>query len=172
MIIQERSKPAMRIGELCKRTGVSVRSIRHYDEAGLLRSSRAENGYRHFPGSEVRRVVRIRFLIHHGFTVEDIRPMAPCLDRSDSEEEFCERVLARYEEKLAEVETQMAEMADRRRQLADRVAALRRRRDTELRLHEVEIDRIHANGHAPPRQRAGHLADIVGQRAVADSKIL
>lgn len=155
-MIEEQAKRAMRIGEVSKRTGVSVRSIRHYDEAGLLRSTRAGNGYRHFPGSEVRRVVRIRYLIQHGFTVEDIRPLAPCLDRPDTEEQFCERVLTRYEEKLAEVEAQLAELQDRRRELADRVVALRRRRETELRLNEVEMRHGPANGRAQPGDRPGH----------------
>jgi MerR family transcriptional regulator, copper efflux regulator len=37
------------IGELSQRTDASVRSIRHYDEHGLLASVRASNGYRMFP---------------------------------------------------------------------------------------------------------------------------
>lgn len=163
MMIDDTDERPMQIGELSKITGVSVRSIRHYDETGLLRSTRAENGYRHFPGSEVQRVVRIRYLIQHGFTVEDIRPLAPCLDQADTEEQFCDRVLFRYEEKLAEVEAQIAELQDRRRQLADRVTALRSRRDTELRLKEVELDHDRANGHALPRHHADHQPVVVGK---------
>jgi len=39
----------MRIGELAKRTGVSVRSLRYYDKMGLLGAGRSENGYRPLP---------------------------------------------------------------------------------------------------------------------------
>ena len=38
----------MRIGELSKRTGVSSRSLRYYEEQGLLTSSRSDAGQRHY----------------------------------------------------------------------------------------------------------------------------
>lgn len=38
----------MRIGELARRTGVSVRALRYYEEQGLLVPARAANGYREY----------------------------------------------------------------------------------------------------------------------------
>lgn len=70
----------MHIGELSKRTGASVRSIRHYDEHGLLDAYRTESGYRTFDDSAVHRVLRIKSLIRYGLTIDDILPMARCLD--------------------------------------------------------------------------------------------
>lgn len=42
------STTLLKIGALAQATGVSVRSIRHYDQHGLLASTRAQNGYRAF----------------------------------------------------------------------------------------------------------------------------
>ncbi|MBI2381850.1 MAG: MerR family transcriptional regulator [Gammaproteobacteria bacterium] len=48
------------IGELAKRTGVTVRSLHHYDELGLLRpSGRSEGGYRLYGDADVARLHRI-----------------------------------------------------------------------------------------------------------------
>jgi DNA-binding transcriptional MerR regulator len=52
----------MRIGELSKRTGVSPRSLRYYEEQGLLTSSRSHAGQRHYSDAEVQRVSLIRQL--------------------------------------------------------------------------------------------------------------
>lgn len=49
----------MHIGELSRHTGVSARSIRHYDDNGLLGARHGENGDRIFDEAAVRRVLRI-----------------------------------------------------------------------------------------------------------------
>lgn len=133
----------MRIGELSTRTGVSVRALRHYDQAGLLSSRRRENGYRDFPESEVRRVLRIRSLLHHGFTVEEIRPLAACLDGPLDEESFCEDALELYESRLAELDARIAELQAQRRQVAERTDALRGMR---ARQQRTRVDRAVAAG--------------------------
>nr|WP_163502115.1 MerR family transcriptional regulator [Halomonas socia] len=51
------------IGALARETGAGVRSIRYYDEHGLLASSRASNGYRVFPATAIEQVKQIQRLI-------------------------------------------------------------------------------------------------------------
>jgi DNA-binding transcriptional MerR regulator len=68
----------MRIGEVAKRTGVSIRAIRHYDSVGLLRANRDENGYRSFTAEDVERVRLIQTFLSVGFRLEEIRDHAPC----------------------------------------------------------------------------------------------
>ncbi len=46
----------MRIGELSRLTGVSVRALRYYEEEGLIRPSRGGNGYRDSSLAATRRV--------------------------------------------------------------------------------------------------------------------
>jgi DNA-binding transcriptional MerR regulator len=115
----------MRIGELARRTGVSVRSIRHYDVNGLLEADRSENGYREFDESAVGRVRRIKRLIGDGLTVEEVLPMAECLASSISEEQFCTHLLELYEEKLRALDSEIAALQRKRAHLAGRVAQMR-----------------------------------------------
>lgn len=70
----------MRIGELAERTNVPTRLLRYYEEQGLLRPDRADNGYRDYPDSMVDRVVQIRGLLESGLTTKIIRQILPCLD--------------------------------------------------------------------------------------------
>ncbi|SDM83939.1 MerR family transcriptional regulator [Allokutzneria albata] len=52
----------MRIGELSRRTGVSIRMLRYYDEQGLLSATRTGGGYREYDENAVDRVRCIRRL--------------------------------------------------------------------------------------------------------------
>ena len=65
---------AMRVGELAKRTGVSVRTLHYYDEIGLLApAQRSEAGYRLYVAEDVVRLQQIKSLRQVGFTLEEIR---------------------------------------------------------------------------------------------------
>ena len=70
----------MKIGELAERSGVAPRLLRYYEEQGLLRPGRGENGYRDYPEAAVDRVAQIRGLIDAGLPTAIIRDMLPCLD--------------------------------------------------------------------------------------------
>lgn len=73
------SQQLLAIGQLSQLTGASVRSIRHYDEHGLLTSVRASNGYRMFPEKAVTQVKQIQRMIATGFTIDDIRGFPDCM---------------------------------------------------------------------------------------------
>src|SRR5688572_5770250 len=70
----------MRIGELSKRTGVSPRSLRYYEEQGLLASSRSETGQRHYSDAEVQRVSLIQQLFDAGLSSRVIATVLPCVE--------------------------------------------------------------------------------------------
>lgn len=70
----------MRIGELAKATGATARALRHYEQAGLISSKRAPNGYRLYDERAVTRVRNIRYLLAAGLTLDDVRVFLPCLD--------------------------------------------------------------------------------------------
>ncbi|MDJ0341015.1 MerR family transcriptional regulator [Streptomyces sp. H10-C2] len=70
----------MRIGELAKASGATARAVRHYEQAGLISSERAHNGYRVYDERAVVRVRNIRFLLAAGLTLDDVRVFLPCLD--------------------------------------------------------------------------------------------
>ncbi len=75
----------MRIGELSAATGASVRSLRHYEERGLIESVRTDAGQRIFAAPSIERVVIIRRLIRVGLSTATIRVVLPCLADPDSQ---------------------------------------------------------------------------------------
>ncbi|HJE59068.1 MAG TPA: MerR family transcriptional regulator [Nocardiopsis listeri] len=70
----------MRIGELSRRTGASVRLLRYYEEKGLIGSTRSASGQRHFTEDAVPRVEFVRRLLAAGATSRAIAEMMPCFD--------------------------------------------------------------------------------------------
>ena len=69
----------MRIGELSTRTGSSVRSLRYYEERGLIASRRTGGGHREFDTVAQQRVETIRCLLDAGVPTRDIEEMLPCV---------------------------------------------------------------------------------------------
>ena len=62
-----------KIGDLAAATGLTVRTLHHYDEIGLLRpSERTHAGYRLYGEDEVRRLYEIRALRDLGIPLRDI----------------------------------------------------------------------------------------------------
>ncbi|MFF5498005.1 MerR family DNA-binding transcriptional regulator [Streptomyces aquilus] len=70
----------MRIGELAEATGTTPRALRHYEQAGLIASVRAANGYRFYDAGAAVRVRNIRHLLDAGLVLDDVRVFLPCLD--------------------------------------------------------------------------------------------
>jgi len=68
----------MQIGELSERTGASVRSLRYYEQQGLLESARRPNGYREYPANAVATVETIRALLDIGLSTTLVAQALPC----------------------------------------------------------------------------------------------
>ncbi|UNZ19830.1 MerR family transcriptional regulator [Streptomyces sp. 891-h] len=75
----------MRIGELAQATGVSARSLRYYEEQGLIRSNRTVGGWRDFDASMTERVVLIQHLLAAGLCSATIGELLPCLEAPPEE---------------------------------------------------------------------------------------
>ena len=69
----------MRIGEFAQRAGTSARTLRYYEQQGLLRARRTTNGYRLYDDADLRLVREIRSLLDFGFNLEETRPFVECL---------------------------------------------------------------------------------------------
>lgn len=104
------------IGALSQQTGASVRSIRHYDEHGLLASVRASNGYRMFPDKAVTQVRQIQRMIATGFTIDDIRGFPDCMLLIEGARS-CDQVTEVQQQRLAAIERQLADLERRRARL-------------------------------------------------------
>jgi DNA-binding transcriptional MerR regulator len=70
----------VRIGELAARTGVSVRSLRYYEEQELLTSTRSVGGHRHYTEHDVDRVHFIQGLYAANLSSRTIADLMPCAD--------------------------------------------------------------------------------------------
>jgi DNA-binding transcriptional MerR regulator len=70
---------ALKVGELARRTGLTIRTLHHYDEIGLLQPSlHTEAGHRLYTAGDVARLQQVLSLRQLGFSLEEIRS---CLDR-------------------------------------------------------------------------------------------
>jgi len=73
----------MRIGELSRRTGVSERSLRYYEQRGLLVSDRTAGGQREYAAAAVDRVIHIQELFAAGLNSQKISDLLPCMRDAD-----------------------------------------------------------------------------------------
>ena len=105
-----------KVGELAGRTGVSVRTLRYYDEIGLLSPSRrSEGGHRLYTAEDVVRLQRIRSLTQLGFSLREVRGF---LDRSDFP---LERVIRLHLARLRERIELQRRLCDRLERVSDRL---------------------------------------------------
>ncbi|ONK10544.1 MerR family transcriptional regulator [Streptomyces sp. MP131-18] len=123
----------MQIGEVAERTGLSLRTIRHYEEVGLvIPSARSKGGFRLYTGTDVERLMVIRRMKPLGFSLEEMRDLLEITDRiaatddppaAEEKERLRERLDAYRKISEARCETLRArlEMAE------DFAATLRRR---------------------------------------------
>jgi DNA-binding transcriptional MerR regulator len=70
---------ALKVGELARRTGLTIRTLHHYDEIGLLRPSlHTEAGHRVYAAEDIARLQQVISLRQLGFSLEEV---GNCLDR-------------------------------------------------------------------------------------------
>ncbi|WP_207630768.1 MULTISPECIES: MerR family transcriptional regulator [unclassified Actinopolyspora] len=71
--MSEQASGEMRIGELASAAGVTTRTVRHYEQLGLLRPyERASSGYRYYTEHEFARLNKIGQLKELGLTLDEI----------------------------------------------------------------------------------------------------
>jgi DNA-binding transcriptional MerR regulator len=94
---------AMKVGDLAKRTGLSVRTLHYYDEIGLLQPRDiTSSGHRVYGAGELARLQRIKSLRQLGFSLDEIRA---CLDAPEfSAHRVIELHIKRLREQIGEQE--------------------------------------------------------------------
>jgi DNA-binding transcriptional MerR regulator len=74
----------MHIGELAERTGLSLRTLRHYDDVGLVRASaRTEGGFRLYTQADYERLMLIRRMKPLGFSLEEMSELLSVIDHRE-----------------------------------------------------------------------------------------
>lgn len=98
----------LKIGELSKRTGCQVVTIRYYEKEGLLRRpERSDGNYRLYDDSDVERLHFIRRCRLHGMNLAEIRDL---LAFRDSPAPSCAWINELVEKHIANVEEQIASL--------------------------------------------------------------
>ncbi|QVQ52788.1 MerR family transcriptional regulator [Spiractinospora alimapuensis] len=108
------------IGAAAERSGASPRSLRYYEQQGLLSPGRDANGYRVYDETSIVRARNIKDLLDIGLTVDDLRGpvMDTCLDRPLADTPMCANKLETARRRLAGLD----ERIERLRRLRERLA--------------------------------------------------
>ncbi|MBR7741873.1 MerR family transcriptional regulator [Phycicoccus sp. BSK3Z-2] len=109
----------MRIGELARESGVSVRALRYYEEQGLLSSERSSGGQRMYAETAVDRVRFFQTLYAAGLSSRRIAELLPCIDTGHTTAQ--QRTMLQGER--AELDRRMAELAQAGARLDDLITA-------------------------------------------------
>ena len=98
----------LQIGELARRTGCNIDTIRYYEKVGMLAPPmRTEAGYRLYGADDVRRLSFIRRARELGFQPEEVRAM---LRLSDEQAQPCAEVMGVARSHLADVRSKIADL--------------------------------------------------------------
>lgn len=110
------SNGTWRIGDLARASGVSTDTLRHYERKGVLRSQRAQNGYREYVADSLERVQMIRKALAIGFTLDELREVLHVFDRGGVP---CNQVRSLAASKLSQIELHLKEVISLRDELRD-----------------------------------------------------
>ncbi|MFP3874593.1 MAG: MerR family transcriptional regulator [Thiohalophilus sp.] len=96
-----------KIGELARELGTTVRTIRYYEEAGLLTPMRSAGGTRSYNALHRARLQAILALAGHGFSLDTIRELVQTREQCRTGDEGSQRVPARVDGVIAHIDHQL-----------------------------------------------------------------
>ena len=110
----------MNVSSAARRSGLPAKTIRYYEDVGLLRPARATNGSREYSGDDVHRLAFLKRARGLGFSIEDCRQLMELYrDRSRASHDVREIAVAHVEA----IEQKIRELESMRRTLTRLVKA-------------------------------------------------
>ncbi|MET9375798.1 heavy metal-responsive transcriptional regulator [Streptomyces sp. NPDC002992] len=107
----------MRIGDLATASGLTTKTIRFYEQTGLLpEPPRTASGYRDYSGDAANRLAFIRDAQGAGLTLAEIRSVLALRDNGESP---CQHVTSLISQHLVDIEQRLAELRKTRSALRD-----------------------------------------------------
>ncbi|SNT40251.1 Cu(I)-responsive transcriptional regulator [Antarctobacter heliothermus] len=103
----------MNIGEVAERSGISPKTIRYYEDIGLVKPQRSDNGYRAFRETDLHKLAFLGRARALGFSIED-----------------CRTLLSLYEDETRESAQVKAIAKDHLKTIGRKITELRTMRDT------------------------------------------
>lgn len=105
MLLQSKTK---QIGTISKESGVPIKTIRYYEELGLLKAAgRTEGGFRLFDSDVLDRLNFIKRAQSLGLSLLEIKDFLGIYDRGELP---CDRIEAKLQAKVTEIERQIKEL--------------------------------------------------------------
>ncbi|MGZ8804897.1 MAG: MerR family transcriptional regulator [Microbacterium sp.] len=130
------------IGEVTERVGLSLRTVRYYEEVGLVTpSARTDGGFRLYSEEDVQRLLEVKSMKAFDLTLEEMGRLLDLLDRSAAAHTLDTADLDQLQSELGEYASRAVQLLEKRkRELVD-AEALRR----------TIVDRIaHLQATSPP----------------------
>ncbi len=110
----------MNIGEVAERSGIPPKTIRYYEDIGLVRPQRSGNGYRAFRKTDLHKLAFVGRARALGFSIEDCRTLLSLYEDGSRESA---QVKAVAEEHLTAIDDKIAQLQSMRETLSHLVAA-------------------------------------------------
>ena len=99
----------MNIGDVASASGLPAKTIRYYEDIGLVRPARSENGYRHFRETDIHKLAFLGRARSLGFTIDECRTLMSLYedrDRASADvKKVAEEHLERVEQKIGELQS-------------------------------------------------------------------
>ncbi len=106
----------MNIGDVSRLSGLPAKTIRYYEEIGLIRPRRSDNGYRRFRDSDLHKLAFLGRARALGFSIEDCRNLMALYEDEGREsaavKTIAEHHLERIDDKIAQLQAMRATLAD------------------------------------------------------------
>lgn len=125
----------LQIGEVAERVGLSLRSVRFYEESGLLTpAARTDGGFRLYTEDQVERLLLIKRMKPLGFSVQEMRDLLEAYDTLEAGDADAARLdaaqgqLAVFAERAVERCTELRKQLARAEELAERLQRAQARR--------------------------------------------
>lgn len=110
----------MNIGEVAEKTGLPAKTIRYYEDIGLVRPLRGDNGYRQFRNSDAHKLTFLGRARALGFSIEDCRDLLALWEDQDRASADVRQIAKGH---LAEIERKITDLSAMRDTLQGLVRA-------------------------------------------------
>lgn len=110
----------MNIGDAARASGLPAKTIRYYEDIGLIRARRDANGYRAFDAGDVHRLAFLNRARGLGFSIEDCRALLGLYADQGRASEDVKRLAAEH---LSRIDARIAELQSMRATVAGLVSA-------------------------------------------------
>ncbi|WP_127115477.1 Cu(I)-responsive transcriptional regulator [Shimia sediminis] len=99
----------MNIGEIAEKSGLPAKTIRYYEDIGLVMPNRSQNGYRHFNDTDLHKLTFLARARTLGFSIEDCRTLMALYEdetrASADVKDIATQHLDRIDDKIAQLQS-------------------------------------------------------------------